>query len=330
MHDIRLALGLIGFLSVAIFLGGRRISKLLPPRALDAVAVALLLLMAAYLKFVWGQLWIVQWISLPSVIVLSNWFPLLLAALAAVVWQRLGGDTAAPTADESADSDIPQAPPANSHGGPGLAIRRTVMMGALTAGAVWSVMYFIPTTPPVCGDHWEPPYPPFPWPICRQTNNNTCSAASSATILVALGIPATEQEMAQLCLTRNGTTWLGLYHGLATKLLGTKYSVRFFESEIKSLPELGAEHPLLLCCKLDAAAAEQLPEYERDGGWIRGTAHSVVYFGQFNGSHIIGDPSRGYEAWSDKDMEILWTGQGLHITNRSQPVAILPGRKTVN
>jgi hypothetical protein len=330
MHDIRLALGLIGFLSVAVFLGGRRIARLLPPRALDAAAVALLLLMAAYLKYVWGQLWIVQWISLPSVIVLSNWFPLLLAALAAVVWQRLGGDPAEASSSESPNEDVSQKPASSLHSKSGLAIRRTVMMAALTAGAVWSVMYFIPSTPPECGDHWEPPYPPFPWPVCRQTNNSTCSAASSATILVALGIPATEQEMAQLCLTRNGTTWLGLYHGLTTKLLGTKYRVRFFESEIDALPELGAQHPLLLCCKLDAAAAEQLPEYERDGGWIRGTAHSVVYFGQFNGSHIIGDPSRGYEAWSDKDMEILWTGQGLRITDQQQPVALLPDRDNIN
>jgi|GEM_PF-471122 len=326
MHDIRLALGLIGFLSVAIFLLGRRVARMLPPRALDMAAVALLLLMAAYLKYVWGQLWIVQWIPLPSVIVLSNWFPLLLAALAAVVWQRLGGEATKTTADESDEGEAAIASPL--HSGPGLAIRRTVMMAALTGGAIWSVMYFVPTTPPECGTYWEPPYPPFPWSVCRQTNPNTCSAASSATILVALGIPATEQEMAHLCLTRNGTTWLGLYHGLATKLIGTGYRVGFFESDIDDLPDLGSSHPLLLCCKLDAAAAEQLPEYERDGGWIRGTAHSVVYFGQFNGRHIIGDPSRGYEAWSDRDMEILWTGQGLHITERKPSVAVLPGRRT--
>ncbi len=330
MHDIRLALGFIGFLSVAVFLAGRRIARLLPPRVLDAAAVSLLMLMAAYLKYVWGQLWIVQWITLPSVIVLSNWFPLLLAALAAVVWQRLGGDTQEPASIDHDDALATEAPPANSHSGPGLALRRTVMMGALTAGAVWSVMYFVPTTPPECGVHWEPPYPPFPWSVCRQTNPNTCSAASSATILVALGIPATEQEMAHLCLTRNGTTWLGLYHGLATKLHGTDYRVQFFESDVSELPQLGSQYPLLLCCKLDAAAAEQLPEYEREGGWIRGTAHSVVYFGQFKGRHIIGDPSRGYEAWTDRDMKILWTGQGLHITDRKQSVAMFHEHRPLN
>ncbi len=178
-------------------------------------------------------------------------------------------------------------------------------------------MYFIPIEPPECGDQWDPPQPPLPWFVCRQTHPSTCSAASSATILVALGIPASEQEMARLCLTRNGTTWLGLYHGLATKLLNTPYRPVFFESAIEDLPALAGPYPLLLCCRLDRRAARQRPQYVREGGWIPGMAHSVVYFGNFAGRHVIGDPSRGYEVWSDEDLRILWTGQGLRIVKRS-------------
>ena len=318
MHDIRLALGLIGFLSVGIFLGFRRLLRFTPPRALDAVAVGLMLLMAAYLKFVWGQLWIVNWIPLPSVIVLSNWFPLLLAGMAAVVWIRMGGEASLRKSDGADQASVV--------GSPGslkpawmdrtLGIRRIFMMGIILAGAIWSVMYFIPAEPHECGDEWAAPPPLLEWPVCLQTHPDTCSAASSATILKTLGIEATEQEMAELCLTRRGTTWLGLYHGLATKLMGTRHKVEFFESDVASLPALAEKSALLLCCQLNSETAQQVPEYVTHGGWKPGIAHSVVYFGLFEGRHIVGDPSRGYEAWSDQDLDILWTRQGLRISDR--------------
>ncbi|MCH2212253.1 MAG: hypothetical protein MK110_13195 [Fuerstiella sp.] len=323
MHDIRLALGLMGFLSIGIFLGCRRLLRPLPPRALDAVAVGLLLLMAAYLKNVWGQLWIVKWIPLPSVIVLANWFPLILAALGAVVWNRMGGETSGASPKETNvssghDSTAEGTAAESSLLRRTLVIRRIVMMVIITCAAVWSELYFIPASPPVCGDRWDPPFPPMPWRICRQTHNSTCSAAASATILETLNIRATEQEMAELCLTRNGTTWLGLYHGLANKLTGTNYRVEFFECEIDDLPKMAGHHPLLLCCKLDSATASERPEYVKEGGWIPGTAHSVVYFGRSGRIHVIGDPSRGYEPWNDRDLETLWTGQGLRIQDVRQ------------
>ena len=334
MHDIRLAVGLIGFLSIGIFLGLRRWLQLVPPRALDTIAVGLILLMAVYLKYVWGQLWIVNWIPLPSVIVLSNWFPLLLAAMAAVVWLRMGGESGKQiTTCDNEEHEARTIEDQDTIGGNGikrsvgmidrmLAVRRTVMMVLIVAGAIWSVMYFIPISPPVCRDSWAPREPSIPWNVCLQTHASTCSAASSTTILAALNITTTEQEMAELCLTRNGTTWLGLYHGLSTKLIGTKYRVKFFESVVGELPELAQQHPLLLCCKLDSATAEERPEYERDGGWIRGTAHSVVYFGRFNSRHLIGDPTRGYELWTDRDLETLWTRQGLRIRDNPRPNSV--------
>mgnify|MGYP003325354154 CR=1 FL=1 len=327
MHDIRLALGLIGFLSLGIFLGLRRLLKTAHPRVLDACAVGLLLLMAAYVKYVWGELWIVNWIPLPSVIILSNWFPLLLSALGAVVCIRMGGDRNDLPADD--DVEIAAAEIINASvsiaGEPDdrrlsidqyLIIRRTVMMAMIIGAATYSVLSFIPLTAPECRDEWAaPPQPPLVWPVCLQTNPNTCSAASSATILYTLGIQTTEQEMAKLCLTRNGTTWLGLYHGLSSKLLGTKHTVEFFESDTTNLFGLAQKHPLLLCCKLSSDAAQDAPEYVTQGGWKPGTAHSVVYFGQVNGRHVIGDPSRGYEIWSDQDLAILWTREGLKITD---------------
>ncbi|MCH2200737.1 MAG: hypothetical protein MK102_02100 [Fuerstiella sp.] len=327
MHDIRLALGLVGFLSIGIFLGVRRLLSFAPPRALDAVAVGLILLMAAYLKYVWAQLWIVKWIPLPSVIVLANWFPLMLGALGAVVWNRMSGEISGATTKKTHELSVVGSTDEHSMTtssllGRTLVIRRIVMMVVITGGAVWSELYFIPSSPPVCGNQWDPPFPSMPWHICRQTHNSTCSAAASATILASLDISTTEQEMAKLCLTRNGTTWLGLYHGLATKLTGTNYQVNFFECEIIDLPEMASHHPLLLCCKLDPAVARDRPEYATVGGWIPGTAHSVVYFGYSGRVHLIGDPSRGYELWNDRDLETLWMGQGLRIQDVFGPNSI--------
>ena len=119
--------------------------------------------------------------------------------------------------------------------------------------------------------------------------------------------------MARLCLTRRGTTWLGLYHGLSTKLIGTNHIIEFFETDIARLPTMAKDHPVLLCCRLDPKAARDVPEYVTEGGWKPGTAHSVVYFGEFLDRHVIGDPSRGYELWTNRDLEILWTRKGLQI-----------------
>src|SRR5260221_7046371 len=46
------------------------------------------------------------------------------------------------------------------------------------------------------------------------------------TTLFRSGISATEQEMADLCITRRGTYWQGLYRGLKLKTAGTLWEDR--------------------------------------------------------------------------------------------------------
>ena len=120
MHDIRLAVALIGFLSVATFLLVVRLLRKRTPRQQTLFALAVVVGIFAYVETVWDQLWIVQWIPLPSVIVLSNWFPILLAALGASVWLRTAKD------------------------GP----RSLFVMGIVLAAAVGSLLYFIPGEAP--------------------------------------------------------------------------------------------------------------------------------------------------------------------------------------
>lgn len=311
MHDIRLAIGLIAFVSLGLFLLTLRLLRGRPIWVHDVVAVACVVLVAVYVKTVWGQLWIVQWIPLPSVLVLSNWFPPLLAVLAAATWLRLdplhlGHESHFDQNDGSEEWVFG----VDRRG----FLRRLPVMAALLGAAVYSVLYFIPQEPPECGAEWARPRPPLTLPVCLQTTDATCSAAAAATLLTALGYEASEQEMARLCLTKSGTTWLGLYHGLSVKLFRSGYEVEFFEGGPSQLPRLFADRPVLLCCQLDAETARDAPEYVSQGGWRPGTAHTVVYMGRFKNQHVIGDPSRGYEIWEDIDLKNLWTGEGLKIT----------------
>ena len=90
MHDIRLAIGLIGFLSVAAFFLVVRLLRDRSPHLQTSLALGIVITIFLYVEYVWDQLWIVKWIPLPSVIVLSNWFPIFLAGLGACVWLRFG------------------------------------------------------------------------------------------------------------------------------------------------------------------------------------------------------------------------------------------------
>ena len=292
MEDLTAAIILMAVLSIAIFFSFRMVLSNAPERLLDGIAAVLVILVGVYVRLVWGQLWIVRWIPFSSVIILSNWFPLILAALASVLWVRTNTQSI---------------------------LRRLPVQTLLIAGAIWSVVYVIPDKPPVCGNVWIEPSVFVPYRICRQTTPHTCSAAAAATILNSLGIEASEAELAALCLTKQGTTWLGLYHGLAVKLRGTGFRAEFFQCGTSELPEIVSEFPALLCCELSDAVDAEHPHYYEVGGWRPGIKHSTVLFETAQGRHLIGDPSQiEPEIWTDADMDNLWTGKGLRIVREKQ------------
>jgi len=296
MEDLRIAMILMALLSIVSFFLTAFLVRTWRPRVIDAAAAALVILTGVYVRLVWGQLWIVRWIPLSSVIVLANWFPLFLGALAGTFWVRMRHETF---------------------------VRRLPIQALLIAAAIGSEIYVIPTNPPECGNEWIEKTSLFPWRVCRQTTPHTCSAAAAATILTTLGLDATEQEMAVLCLTRRGTTWLGLYHGLSARLAGTPYRCEFFECEVEELEQHIKDHPVLLCCELTDEVNQEFPDYQEADGWIPGVQHSVVLFApveglaHINSSYYVGDPSqRQAEVWHEDDLARLWTGRGLRIVSR--------------
>ena len=84
MEDIRLGIALIVFVSIAMFCLTYRLLRDRSKIFMDFIAIVVVVLIVVYVQTVWGQLWIVKWIPLPSVIVLSNWFPPLLSTLVLV------------------------------------------------------------------------------------------------------------------------------------------------------------------------------------------------------------------------------------------------------
>jgi hypothetical protein len=293
MDDLRLAIMLMAMLSVVVFFGVNRFARSLGPRMLDVLAIVFVVLIGLYVRWVWGQLWIVDYIPLSSVIVLANWFPLLLGGLAAVLWLRMK---------------------------PNPLWRRLPVQMLLVGATVLSVIYVIPGQQLECDDSWIERSPGFPFRVCQQTTPVTCSAAASATLLDALGIKTNESEMAELCLTRDGstwlggTTWLGMYHGLRVKMRDSEYVPKFFDGTVEDLRHYSRQHPVILCCQLTNEVAAQNPDLVHDEGWIPGVAHTVVYFGRRGQLVVIGDPSqRGLEFWNVEDLEQLWTGMGIRV-----------------
>ena len=74
MEDLTIAIILMAVLSMAVFFSFRAVLLGAPDRLLDGIAAALVILVGVYVRLVWGQLWIVRWIPLSSVIILSKWF----------------------------------------------------------------------------------------------------------------------------------------------------------------------------------------------------------------------------------------------------------------
>ncbi len=112
--------------------------------------------------------------------------------------------------------------------------------------------------------------------------------------------------MAELCLTRRGTTWGGLVRGLALKLNDEPLAVRASHLTLEELTALG--RPAIL--KVGLESHDERAASLRRGGWRVGQAHSVVFLGLTSGNRVrIADPSTGLEYWSIDDLLALWHGQ---------------------
>ena len=281
MGDLLSGLAVILAISIALFALGLRAARRGSRGfacGLALLGVGVVLLHAFVLLDNPRMAWVLPFSNL---FVVGNWSPLGVALLAGLAW-----------------------------GWAGSRLWRTgPLVAALAALCAWHSYGLLLEAPPRCGDVWLNG-------VCIQTTDASCSAASAATLLRAYGIPATEREMARLCLTRKwGTCNHGLYRGLMLKTAGTPYAVEVFSWTLDEL-RLKPPGPVLLHVRLEKGARVD-PRYARDWGWEPGVTHAVVLF-DFLGNSLVemGDPGVGREEWHVESLKVLWHGTGIRFVKR--------------
>jgi len=282
MGDLYLACAVIAALAVGMFLLTQRIAARLPSWACDLLALLVVATLFYYILNLWYDVRLAEWLPIANLIVLANWLPILAAPLAALAWRR-------------AESSRP---------------RQVFYSGALCLSGGYAMVYPMLGSPPECGNRWDR------LGNCLQTTKNTCSPACAATLLKSYGIHTSEGEMAQLCLTRQGTSWQGLYRGLKLKTADTPYDVEVRRCSVEDLRQYAGE-PMILSVGLEAGAADD--EFSREFGWVPGVNHSVVLLG-FNdqGNAVIADPTQELcrEHWDHSTLSTLWRGYAFRLVER--------------
>jgi hypothetical protein len=287
MLDIYLGLAVSLTISIVAFSVAYHFGRLASLRLGNLLTTALVLLLVLYIRDLWNNQAVASFLPYSNLIVIGNWLAPTVAILGGLAWHRL----------------------------PGQFCRKCSLVGSMLAVAGYSLVHPLRGEVPHCNDRWENG-------VCRQSTNASCSPASAATLLRCYGIPATEQEMAELCLTRKeGTHWQGLYRGLKLKTAGTEWDVEVFSAntilELRNWAEYG---PIILTVGLPKGNGAP-STYEEEWGWIPGVSHSVVLFKFWTVEMAsIGDPSvaDGKEIWTENDLRILWQGRGVRLVPRDK------------
>ncbi|MBI1312842.1 hypothetical protein GC176_16255 [bacterium] len=277
MMDLYAGLAIMAIGTLVVLALTIRLTRTITKREATGTGVVVALLILLYFKYVWNKTLIAELMPVSNLIVLSNWFPLLAAFLAGITWTH----------------------------GYGSRVRRLVFGGVLFAFATWSLLLPLLGSPPPCDNKWDE------FGVCRQTSRFTCTAAAAATLLKHYGIETQESEMAELCLTRRGTTWLGLYRGLQLKTAGKPLKVEVIECDLDTMQKL--DSPLILSVGIDSDKPYR-PVYVEKWGWEPGQLHTVVLFDQLiAGRRLVADPAVGLETWNREDFETLYRGRVVRL-----------------
>ncbi|REJ81194.1 MAG: hypothetical protein DWQ34_17545 [Planctomycetota bacterium] len=294
MNDLYLAIVGMTILGFASFFSSRRLAAGLGRRRCDLLALLTVLCICAYIRWLWNDMRLVRLLPVSNLIIVGNWFLPLIGILAGLAWERI------------ADSRW----------------RRWTATVLLFTCGMYATVQPVLGKSPVCDSRWSGQY-------CMQTTTATCSAAAAATLLNLHHIESDEQEMADLCLTRDGTTWKGLYRGLALKTAGTAWRVEVIDNVEDALPTAG-QPPVILCARLPAEISHdpRLAQYHTEWGWIPGTSHSVVVLQPVrDGQFLVHDPSIGIEVWTQADIDLLVHGKGLRLSPAFD--GVVEHRKTI-
>ena len=278
--DLFLALILMTLFTLWTTIVGIRMGKHSSCRSKFVVQMLVVGVSSFYFVFLWNRPCLTQWFPHTALIVLGNWHPVMGSFFAGMYLSS-----------------------------PKVRRRRRLLIGPVTlvlAGysIVAPVVGHVPACIPVSSAS----------PLITQTTPYTCSPAVAASLLRLHGIAATESKMAELCLTRRGTHWLGVYRGLKLMTETTPWEVVAESFSREALLKL-KESPALLSINVDT----NLIERDCDHGFRSSVGHSVLVLdSHVNHEVIVFDPSPSYgvELWSRKILSWVSYGVILRLVKR--------------
>ncbi|MCA9122981.1 MAG: hypothetical protein H6822_02985 [Planctomycetaceae bacterium] len=285
MVDLFLGMLLLAVASAVALAAGLYVERQLSYRACDTLAIGVVLFAGIYGHSIWQRVALAELFPFSNLIVVANWFPIFAAFIIGLAWKRI----------------------------PGGHCRRCLPSLALYLTAWFAVVTPILGESPRCDDVWTEDG------FCAQSTEHTCTAASAASLLRLCGIEATEQEMADLCLTRTGTTWQGLYRGLKLKTEATDWDVSVVRGDVGDLVAASSS-PMILSVGLEWGR-EVDGAYEREFGWAPGLRHSVLMLSADGADRVeIADPNPdiGREIWTVDELSLLYRGPALQLVQRKE------------
>ncbi|MBP88945.1 MAG: hypothetical protein CMJ64_19890 [Planctomycetaceae bacterium] len=285
MADFYVGFVLITLFAFLCFVSALWLSRQIPRKVSDVLTLLVVVGLGFYIRYVWYDVRLAAWLPYSNLVVIGNWLPLIAGVLGGLAWSRI----------------------------PGRFVRKALSVSSLGATAIYAVISPALGDPPECKENWDVDG------VCIQTTDNTCTPACAATLLRMHGIDATEAEMAELCLTRDGTTWMGLYRGLKQKTVGSRWDVEIVECNVSELLALG-NAPVILSVGIgDDLSEREQPRYA-EWGWRPGQGHSVLLIGRpALGGFQVADPAPGYglENWDTESLEVLFQGTAARLVERS-------------
>ncbi len=279
MNDLTVAIMILGCAILACLLGGFWIGCHGSRSSKVSVQLVALALMAGYITCLWNQPVLTQLMPTSSLIILANWLPLWGSFFVGIyVASQVG------------------------------TYRRAILSVVTLLLCVYSSVAPTLGQPPSCAADITRSE------LQTQTTPHTCSAACAVSVLRLHGIEASESELAELCLTREGTHWLGVYRGLMLKTADSAWTVAVEPFSVASLIRFGST-PCVLSVNVDTKCFEA----RTDHGFKKNVGHSVVCLGQSGPRRVaVFDPSPdfGVEDWDHDIFQAVTSGVVLRLVPR--------------
>lgn len=289
MVDLYLSLGVMLTLCSFAAFAGAALQKRASRAMVVSAEVLVCLATVAYLNFLWDRPNLSRLLPFSSTIILGNWLPIVGSFFLGVCLKTER-----------------------------ITVRRRIVLAiCMVAISGYSLTKPLLGKPPVCVPVM------YDRTLDFQTTDQTCSAACAASLLRLHGISANEKELANLCLTRQGTHWLGVYRGLKLKTAGTIWDVVVEEVSTQSLFS-GQQGPGILALSFHVAESGHVSELQ--SGFKSDVGHSVLILKSHYPAFLeVFDPAPdyGFETWNEDALASVRNGILLRLVPRDGTQAVV-------